>query len=154
MFKFTKNQKQKLKKPALSLLITLVICLPAIVMSITMKKNRQVEDEVIKVSENINLASIDNTFNKHLLSESGEILDQSGEIIEKKVLCGPIDENQNEKIDLDDFTNFTKVYQKTCSDIPKYNGCGPKDADSNGRINIVDLHEFIRMNKLNNCTSK
>ncbi|MBD3362530.1 hypothetical protein GF362_02315 [Candidatus Dojkabacteria bacterium] len=67
------------------------------------------------------------------------------------VICGQLDHNNNNKVDLYDFEPFKDVYSKTCSDSPIVEGCGPKDSDRNGKVDIIDFKNFIILYKQKNC---
>lgn len=64
---------------------------------------------------------------------------------ETKVVCGMMDENGNGKIDMYDYEQFQKVFNKQCSDKPLDIGCGRKDVNGDGQINTEDLIIFTKL---------
>jgi hypothetical protein len=58
--------------------------------------------------------------------------------------CGPLDENDDGKLNLFDFIPFSKVYQKQCKDNYPPTGCGAKDSNADGKINIMDFMYFAK----------
>ncbi len=73
------------------------------------------------------------------------------EVFPKLITCGPMDQNNNGRIDYEDFSSFVYVYSpsydriKECTDgdqeyLPK----GPKDANHDGIVDIQDLAVFIQ----------
>lgn len=54
-------------------------------------------------------------------------------------VCGPIDVDGNEILDILDFTYFAKAYQKICVDQIDYPGCGGKDTNNDKTVDIYDL---------------
>jgi hypothetical protein len=60
------------------------------------------------------------------------------------VVCGPIDHNDDDKLNLFDFIFFSKVYRRKCSDSYARIKCGPKDTNSDGEIGIIDFIYFAR----------
>jgi hypothetical protein len=60
------------------------------------------------------------------------------------LVCGPIDHNDDDKLNLFDFIFFSKVYRRKCSDNYPRIACGPKDTNGDGEVGIVDFIYFAR----------
>lgn len=60
------------------------------------------------------------------------------------IICGPIDIDGNDKLNIIDLSAFAKVYTKTCSDTPPTSGCGAKDSNHDGKVDILDLSNFAK----------
>jgi len=58
---------------------------------------------------------------------------------DNSVICGPLDEDGDNKLTLFDFVNFAQVYNKTCSDQYPRIGCGAKDTDGNQKVDVLDF---------------
>jgi len=61
-------------------------------------------------------------------------------------ICGPLDTNNDGKIDIIDFAHFAKVYGKACSDNASTytNKCGATDSNNDGKVDIVDFSNLAK----------
>ncbi len=67
------------------------------------------------------------------------------------VVCGMIDSDNNGRVDINDSNEFTKVFNKTCSDFALDIGCGRKDVNGDGQISDLDLINFSKKFGNQNC---
>ncbi|MCA9386973.1 DUF4215 domain-containing protein [Candidatus Dojkabacteria bacterium] len=62
---------------------------------------------------------------------------------ESSTICGPLDSNGNNQVDITDFSSFAKKYSKTCADTnASYSGCGKLDVNNDNKITLVDFANF------------
>jgi hypothetical protein len=60
----------------------------------------------------------------------------------QNIECGLIDTNTDNILNVYDLINFSRVYQKACSDNAPQTGCGGKDTNADNRVNISDFIYF------------
>ncbi|MCA9386949.1 hypothetical protein KC669_02855 [Candidatus Dojkabacteria bacterium] len=68
-------------------------------------------------------------------------------IDESKSICGGIDFDFNELVDLSDFSAFAKTFGKECLQIavPVDDACGLLDSDSSGAVDLADFGYFAKI---------
>ncbi len=58
------------------------------------------------------------------------------------IVCGPMDSDGNDQIDIKDLVNFVVKYRKRCSDNYTDTKYGPLDANKDGTTNVYDIQKF------------
>jgi len=68
------------------------------------------------------------------------------------VVCGAIDIDQNNKLDILDFQAFVGFYGRNCSDnFLASNGCGGKDTNLDGKVDQTDFNSYLKRFDKSTC---